>query len=338
MAQTPVIREASSNVLDYIASADKTAGEVVIVGTIPMVVVRDIDYSENTLGGLSAGEGEVWLMPQAAEVLTGGDAVYWDADGNPYGGTAGSGCATGTATGNNLIGTVAPLQTNGTVATANTDSYVRVIPNAAKRTATIAGSVTADDVVGSDTTLTITGKQGTASAVGGTLVLTAGAGGVTTGAGGAASLVGGAATNDNCAGGAVTINGGAGNGTGAAGAIVIGSTAASITLGKMPRIPVTALTAGGTAIGNANAVSEGFNVVAGANDTAAVILPTAVAGAQVIIKTTVAGKNLIVFPAVNGTINNVGPNNAYNMVADEGCSMFIASNATQWYSLPLVSS
>jgi hypothetical protein len=137
----------------------------------------------------------------------------------------------------------------------------------------------------------------------------------------------------------LTIDTGAANGGTGAGITIGGTNATSITLGKMPRIPVPAAVAvGGTAIGNANAVSEGFQIVTGADDTAAVILPTAVAGAQVIIKSTTAAKNLIVFPQVGATINNVGANNAYNMVADEGCSWFIAKNSTQWYTLPLVSS
>lgn len=328
MAQTPALMYSEGEVEDYTPSSAVAAGDVILRGAHPLIAPEAIAAN---VKGVLAGAG-IWKIPQKAEVFTAGDAVYWDVDGTPVTGEASSGAATGTYSAGYLIGRCCET-------TANTDSYVKVLLGARIATATLAGSVTADDIVGGDSTLTITGKQGTTSAAGGTIVLTAGAGGATTGAGGAASLVGGAASGDNCAGGAVTINGGAGNGTGASGAIVIGSTAASITLGKAPRYPVTAVTATTAGvIGNSNACSEGINIVAGADDTAPVVLPASVAGAWTIIKSTVAAKNLIVYPPVGSTINNVGANNAYNMVADVGCSMFVCANATQWYSLPLVSS
>ena len=252
--------------------------------------------------------------------------------------------------------------------TAATDTHVRVWLTAALQTATIAGAVTATSVVGSDSSMAISGQAaaqggaipiagGTSSTagnaggavsvtggtpgatgVGGATSMVGGAGGATSGTGGAVTITGGAGTNGNADGGAVTINGGAKNGSGADGAITIGSTAASITMGKMPRFPVTSLAAGGTAQANANACSEGINVVSGADDTAAVTLPAAVAGAVCIIKSTAAGKNLQIFPATADAINALGANNVYNQVADAGCSMFVAADATTWYSLPLVAS
>lgn len=215
MAQTAVIREVRNDGLtvDYDAAADKSAGDVVVVGSIPMVVARDIDYSENPRGALAPGLGEVWLVPQAAEIITAGDSVYWDEDGSPYGGTALSGCATATAAGNYLLGVAAPLQTNGTNATAATDSYVRVIPSPAQRTATIAGSVTADDITGSDSSLAIAGKPGAKSA-GGAVAGTGGAADGAGNAGGAWSVTGGAGA---AAAGATGGAGGAANRTGGAG-------------------------------------------------------------------------------------------------------------------------
>lgn len=241
MAQTPVIREVKNDQLtvDYDAAADKTAGDVIEIGSVPMVLCRDIDYSENPRGALAVGNGEVWLMPQVAGVITAGDAVYWDNNGSPYGGTALSGCATGTASGNYLVGTAAPLQPNGTNATTATDSYVRVIPNAASRTTTIAGSVTADDITGSDSSLAINGKPGSSSA-GGAVVGTGGAGAGAGNAGGAWTVTGGAgvaaAGATGGVGGAVTRTGGAGGadtnaGTGGAGgaATAVGGVGGAVT-------------------------------------------------------------------------------------------------------------
>ena len=131
MAQTPVIVNSpvGAPTIEYRATADKTAGDVVLVGTVPMVVKRDIDYSEEPLGTVTDGRGDVdWLMPQKAEVITAGNRVYWDATGNPYGGTGGSGAVTAVANGY-PIGIAAPSQPNGTNATAATDKYIRVIPN-----------------------------------------------------------------------------------------------------------------------------------------------------------------------------------------------------------------
>jgi len=311
--------------VDYTPASAVAAGDVVVLNSI-LPLIAPVAIAANAKGTLAA-EG-IWKVPQKAEVFTAGDAVYWDADGDPYGGTAGSGAATATASAGPLMGRCVETTTA-------TDTYVKVKLTASRGSTTVAGSVTADDITGSDTSLTITGKQGTAEAAGGTLTLAAGAGGATTGAGGAASLAGGAATANNCAGGALSLDGGNGHGTGADGAITIGTNnAASITLGKMPRVPVNSNVAvGGTAIGNANAVLEGLTIVTGADDTAAVILPTAVAGMEVEIISTAAGKNLIVFPAVGAAINALGANNAFNSATDAPHLKFRATSATQWYCM-----
>src|SRR5581483_8455931 len=111
-----------------------------------------------------------------------------------------------------------------------------------------------------------TGQAGNAS-VGGAVALVAGAG--DSNAGGTVLIAGGAG-NNNSNGGDVTIRGGALDGTGTAGAVNIGSSNTStINLGVNPRFPVATKAVGGTAIGNANAVGEGFTLVTGADNTAA---------------------------------------------------------------------
>lgn len=234
MAQTPCKFVKEGEILDYIASSDKLAGEVVVVGTRPLIVVNAIDYSLNPLGAVYAHD--TFDVPQNGEVIAAGTRVYWDADGNPYGGTAGSGCATATATGNNLMGTAVPLQPNGTAATAATDSYVRVdIDGTSLNIATVAGSMTADDIVGSDAALSIGGIPGS------------------TGAGGTVVIVGGAG-DGNAAGGLVSLTGGAGDGTGAGGAAsVVGGLSGDGATGNGGAVSLTGGAAQSTA-GNGGSV------------------------------------------------------------------------------------
>jgi hypothetical protein len=211
MAQTPVLLVSDGHALDYTPVAAVAAGDVVVVSTIPMVAPVAIAAGE--VGALSA-DG-LRDFPQAAEIITAGDAVYWDENGSPYGGTALSGAATATAAGNHLIGVAAPTQPNGTNATTATDATVRVLMTAAKRTATIGGHVTADDITGSDSSLGIAGMPGSASA-GGAVAGTGGAGNGAGNAGGAWTITGGAgvaaAAGTGGAGGSVARTGGAGGG------------------------------------------------------------------------------------------------------------------------------
>jgi predicted RecA/RadA family phage recombinase len=182
----------------HTAAADLYNGDVIVIGTIGGIAVHD------TLSGELAevDTGNIYRLPQKAETFTAGDAVYWDATGDPVTGTAGTGAATGTAT--------AVLMGTAESATLATDTYVYCRLNAAARTATIAGSVTADDITGSDASLGITGILGVGAGNGGSVLVVGGANAAAgTGDGGAATLAGGAAgggaTGD---GGAVTIDGG----------------------------------------------------------------------------------------------------------------------------------
>jgi hypothetical protein len=347
--------------LDYYnAGASLVSGQVVVVGTIVGIV--------NGLRGIAAGEwgtlavdGHVDFV-KVTGALSVGDSVYWDADGDPVDGTAGTGAATATATGNTLIGIVE-------VAALSADTTVRVVMTSAQRTSTLAGSLGADDISGTDAILTIGGLQaaqggsvpitggtsttagnaggavsltgGTpgATGVGGAASVVGGAGGSTSGTGGAVSLTGGAGTAGNANGGAVTINAGAKNGSGTDGAISIGtSNTASLTLGVMPRIPVAAVAAAGSIQGDAGALFEGFNVVSAADDTKGVVLPSAVAGMQVIIKSTVSNKILKVWPATGDAINAIPANSAMSLASGPTPVMLIAADATTWYTLPLLPS
>lgn len=301
--QTPAVKVQAGGIIPDPTSTTRYPGDVVNFGTIPLVVVP----TDPNLPGVNSLDSEgVYDVPKTSDTFTYGDAVYWNSAGDPVVGTAGTGAADN-ATGN-LMGMAVANAASG-------DTYVRTKLTAAKRTATIAGSVTADDITGSDSSLGITGKAGNNS-VGGEVVIAGGA------------------DNNNNNGGNTVIRGGANDGTGTYGNVNIGdSNTTAINFGIMPRIPVATVAVGGTAIGNANAVAEGYTRVTGADNTAAVKLPTPVAGAQCILKNSVATALLIVFPAVGTQINAKGNNNAYNM-GNAAVRRFVAFNSQVWETDP----
>jgi predicted RecA/RadA family phage recombinase len=356
MAQTPALMYSGESAIDYTPGSAVTGGDIVVIGSIPFLATADI--AANAKGSLAA-EG-VWKVPKETGALTAGDAIYWHTDGSPVTGTASSGAANGTASSGYLMGPA-------TADAASGDSYVYVLATAAKRTATIAGSVTADDITGSDSSLGVAGLAaaqggaivvtggtsstsgnagGAVSLVGGTpgatgaggaVNVTGGAGGATSGTGGAVAIAGGAGTAGNANGGALSLRGGNAHGSGTDGAITIGaSNTSSITYGVMPRIPVATVAAAGSVQGDAAALSEGFNLVTGADDAKGVVLPAAVAGMRVIIKVG-DGADLKVWPASGDAINALSANSAMTVV-DDVCFELIAFDATTWYTLPLLPS
>jgi predicted RecA/RadA family phage recombinase len=90
----------AGHVIPFDAPADIESGQVVAVGSL--VGVSLLDVANGAVGQLAV-DG-VFDIPAAAAAITVGAAVYWDADGDPYGGTAGSGAATATATDNAPMG------------------------------------------------------------------------------------------------------------------------------------------------------------------------------------------------------------------------------------------
>jgi hypothetical protein len=99
------------------------------------------------------------------------------------------------------------------------------------------------------------------------------------------------------------------------------------------RYATATVVVGGTAQANANAVAEGFTLVTGANNSAAVVLPSAVAGAVVIIKSGTSGSTLQVFPAASDKINGAAANAVYNM-ANLSQRTFVALSDVDWYTAP----
>lgn len=100
---------------------------------------------------------------------------------------------------------------------------------------------------------------------------------------------------------------------------------------------VSSVTAAGSVIGDAAQLCQGINVVTGADGTKGVILPTAVPGMTVIVKGVTAGV-LKVWPKTGGTINALSASAALSMTTGAMPLTFVATSATQWYTLPLVAS
>lgn len=383
MAQTAAKRISSSGAsIDYTPSAAVVAGDVVEIGTIPLVATQAIAAS--VLGSLAC-EG-VFDVPKTSDIFAVGDAVYWNSSGSPVTGTASSGAADNAS--GNLMG-VCVSNANAAV------SYVRTKLTAAKRTTTIGGAVTASGIAAEDSSLGITGltstgaggavviagglgastydgglvsvtggagngasgngadaslvggvggttgfggnavvtggQGGTTSGAAGAVIVTGGAGSNTAGDGGAVTLTGGAATNNNDNGGAVTINGGAKHGTGNDGAISIGVTnAASITLGKMPRVPITSVAANGANQATAGALSEGWNLLTASDNSKGVVLPSCVNGAQCIVINMVTDKTVLIYPPSGKQVNNAGADNAITVAANT-VSTFVSEGANAWY-------
>lgn len=102
-------------------------------------------------------------------------------------------------------------------------------------------------------------------------------------------------------------------------------------------LAVASVTAAGSVIGDAAQLVTGMNLVTGANGTVGVILPVAVPGTIVYLKGLTAGV-LKVWPKTGAQINAAGASTAVSLTTGLMPSQFIATSATQWYTLPLVAS
>lgn len=120
--------------IDYTPVSAVLAGQVVVQGS--MIGVAKTPIAAGALGSLAV-KG-VFDVVKANEQQALGAALYWDADGNPYGGTAGTGCATTTAGGNTFIGFAQ-------AAAGATDETVRVLwSGPVALTNTVHNALTAD--------------------------------------------------------------------------------------------------------------------------------------------------------------------------------------------------
>lgn len=107
MAQATLVQEGCA--VDYTPSSAVVSGQVVIQGSLVGVATAPI--AADALGAIET-EG-VFDVAKATGAITAGALTYWDADGDPIGGTAGSGAATATSTDNTLIGLATAAAASG---------------------------------------------------------------------------------------------------------------------------------------------------------------------------------------------------------------------------------
>jgi predicted RecA/RadA family phage recombinase len=120
--------------IDYTPVSAVVVGQVVVQGS--MIGVAKAPIAAGAAGALAV-KG-IFDVVKANEQQALGAALYWDADGNPYGGTAGTGCATTTSSGNTFIGFAQ-------VAAGATDETVRVLwSGPVALTNTVHNALTAD--------------------------------------------------------------------------------------------------------------------------------------------------------------------------------------------------
>ncbi|NLF33067.1 MAG: DUF2190 family protein [Planctomycetes bacterium] len=100
--------------IDYTPATDVAAGDVIELGE--WIGIAKLDIAAGTLGALAVAGG-VFDVQHAADAIEAHALVHWDADGDPVGGTAGTGAATATSTGNKAMGVclVAATETDATV-------------------------------------------------------------------------------------------------------------------------------------------------------------------------------------------------------------------------------
>ncbi len=81
-----ILRQNNGNI-DHTPGSNVAAGDVVVLGSFIAIALRDIAAS--TLGAVAV-DG-VFRGAKVAGAIAIGDPLYWDADGDPVGGTAGTG-------------------------------------------------------------------------------------------------------------------------------------------------------------------------------------------------------------------------------------------------------
>ena len=90
----------AGNQVDYTPGSAVEAGQVVVVSDLVGIATAPI--AANKLGSLAVAG--VFDFVKANEEIAAGADCYWDENGDPYGGTAGTGCVTTTSTANKYLG------------------------------------------------------------------------------------------------------------------------------------------------------------------------------------------------------------------------------------------
>lgn len=122
-------------------------------------------------------------------------------------------------------------------------------------------------------------------------------------------------------------------------------TGAAISGGTIDGASVTSLNlnvakpaAAGSTRADATALTASFSWVTGADATKGVVLPAPTAGRVIAVKNDdTANAVLKVYAPGSAQINGVAGSTAYSMAAKTAC-FFVAYDATDWFSIPLVAS
>jgi|688.fasta_scaffold1210135_1 hypothetical protein len=131
-----------------------------------------------------------------------------------------------------------------------------------------------------------------------------------------------------------TITGAAISGGTISGADITGATAAVTSL----NFDVAKPAAAGSTRADATAMTASFNWVTAADATKGVILPAPTAGRVIAVKNDdTANAALKVYAPGSAKINGVAGTTAFSMAAKTAC-FFVAYDATDWFSIPLVAS
>lgn len=101
-------------------------------------------------------------------------------------------------------------------------------------------------------------------------------------------------------------------------------------------MPSATVAGAGTVQGDAAAIAAGFTLVSGADATVGVKLPAAAAGVVCVVKNNAAAA-LKVWPDTDDAINAIAANGNFSMTNLTSC-IFVAYDATTWYTVPLVAS
>ena len=128
-------------------------------------------------------------------------------------------------------------------------------------------------------------------------------------------------------------------GTTITGATISSSTIASGTLTNASvSVDVAKPAAAGSTRADATALTASFSWVTGADATKGVVLPAPTAGRLVVLKNDdTANAILKVYAPGSAKINGVAGSTAFSMAAKTAC-WFVAYDATDWFSVPLVAS
>ncbi len=128
-------------------------------------------------------------------------------------------------------------------------------------------------------------------------------------------------------------------GTTITGATITNSTIASGTLTNASlSVDVAKPAAAGSTRADATGLTASFSWVTGADATKGVVLPAPTAGRLVVLKNDdTANAVLKVYAPGSAKINGVAGSTAFSMAAKTAC-WFVAYDATDWFSVPLVAS